>query len=122
MVKRSSLLHKFVNYGQKKFYNIWPRTSSSDDVGSKIIRRYSRKNVRSNVDIDDDVVVDKKKRMVRFLDDPDQSDTDSDEPKFFFNRSDQNLRKTSPSFDSEKRSGSRPEMDEIVPEMQVSKS
>jgi hypothetical protein len=33
--KHASLLRKFVNYGQKKFYNIGPRVSSADEEGKK---------------------------------------------------------------------------------------
>ena len=82
------------------------------NVGTKLERRFSRKSLRGDADDDvtsfdvDKVVVDKKKRTVRFREDPVQSDTDSDnENKFVFNRAVPKRRQPSPLFDSGKGSG-----------------
>jgi hypothetical protein len=42
MDKRSSLLRKFVNYGEKKFYNIGPWVEVTDN-GKHTIINYDRK-------------------------------------------------------------------------------
>ena len=81
--------------------------STHDAVGSKLERRFSRKNITSDdVGVAENVKnVDKKKRTVRFFDNQVQSDSDSDgDPKFIFNRSGQYAELTS---DSEPRSGTR---------------
>jgi len=57
--KHSSLLRKLVNYGHKKFYNIWPRSTvesfsskilccwNPSSVASEWIRRITAKSIRS---------------------------------------------------------------------------